>query len=300
MAQMTEFVPPEPAQAARLRRRVGGWYREHARDLPWRADDASAWGVLVSELMLQQTPVARVLPVWHEWLGRWPSPSALAAEPVGEAIRTWGRLGYPRRAVRLHAAAAAIDAEFDGEVPGDELALRRLPGVGAYTAAAVAAFAFGRSSVVLDTNVRRVLGRVLDGVADPGPAVSVAERARARALLPAGGVAAARWSVGVMELGALVCTARVPACGDCPLQRGCRWLADGRPAGMRSRAAQVWTGSDRQARGRLMAVLRDAAGAVGLDELAGAWPEPVQFQRALAALVADGLAVGSAAGYRLP
>ena len=300
MTVSNAFVRPGSAETARLRRRVNGWYREHARDLPWRAADASPWGVFVSEVMLQQTPVARVLPVWREWLRRWPEAPALAAEPVGEAIRAWGRLGYPRRAMRLHAAAVVLSAEFDGIVPGDEQVLRSLPGVGDYTAAAVAAFAFGRSSVVLDTNVRRVLGRVLDGVAEPRPTVSVAEGARARALLPAGGVAAARWSVGVMELGALVCTARAPACGECPLSWECGWLAHGRPELERSRPAQVWTGSDRHARGRLMAALRDAADPLDTDELARAWPEPLQRERALAGLVADGLAVGSIEGYRLP
>ena len=136
---------------------VTAWFAAHARPLPWREPDCTPWGVMVSEYMLQQTPVARVLPVWAAWLERWPTPAALAAEEPGEAVRAWGRLGYPRRAQRLHAAATAIRDEHGGEVPADFEALRGLPGVGEYTAAAIASFAHGRRHVVLDTNVRRVL-----------------------------------------------------------------------------------------------------------------------------------------------
>ncbi|HKS03574.1 MAG TPA: A/G-specific adenine glycosylase, partial [Arthrobacter sp.] len=112
--------------------------------MPWRLPDCPPWGVLVSEIMLQQTPVVRVLPVWEEWMHRWPEPAALAREPAGEAVRAWGRLGYPRRALRLHGAAVAIEREHGGSVPSDYAELLGLPGVGSYTAAAVAAFAFGR------------------------------------------------------------------------------------------------------------------------------------------------------------
>ena len=119
--------------------------------------------MLVSEVMLQQTPVARVVPEWQAWMARWPTPAALADAEPGEVVRQWGRLGYPRRALNLHAAASAIVARHDGRVPEEESALRALPGVGEYTAAAVRAFAFGRRSVVLDTNVRRVLARAVGG-----------------------------------------------------------------------------------------------------------------------------------------
>src|SRR5690349_22280131 len=131
---------------------------------------------MVSEFMLQQTPVSRVLPVHETWLARWPTPADLAAEPSGEAVRAWGRLGYPRRALRLHACAVAITAEHAGEVPDTYDALKALPGIGDYTAAAIASFAYGRRHAVLDTNVRRVLGRAVSGVQFPPTAVTRAER----------------------------------------------------------------------------------------------------------------------------
>ena len=208
---------------------VTDWYAAHARDLPWRDPDASPWSVMVSEIMLQQTPVARVLPAHAAWLRRWPDPAALAAASVADAVRQWDRLGYPRRAVRLHASAGLITSEHAGQVPADIDALLSLPGVGAYTAAAIASFAFGRRHAVLDTNVRRVLARLITGTGLPGPAVSVAEVRLAESLLPADGREAARWSVGVMELGALVCTAARPQCHACPLAAQCAWLRDGQP-----------------------------------------------------------------------
>ena len=277
------------------------WYAAHRRDLPWRAPGTGAWAVLVSEVMLQQTPVSRVLPVYLRWLARWPTPAALAAEPAGEAVRAWDRLGYPRRALRLHAAAVAVTTDHAGRVPTDHDTLLALPGIGPYTAAAVAAFAAGGHHAVLDTNVRRVLGRLLDGQAHPPATVSVTERSRATALLPADGPAAATWSVSLMELGALVCTSRAPRCTDCPLAGSCRWLADGRPAGPERPRAQAWAGTDRQVRGLLVAVLRATTEPVTAEALAPAWPEPVQRARALAGLLVDGLAVQDPDGrYRLP
>lgn len=191
--------------------RIIDWYGTEGRDLPWRRPEATPWQIMVSEFMLQQTPVARVLVPWQIWVDRWPTPPALAAAPSGEAVRAWGRLGYPRRALRLHAAATTITERHDGEVPADHEALLALPGVGSYTAAAIASFAFGRRHVVLDTNVRRVLGRIDAGVAHPGPSLSSAERRRAEGYLPKTGSRAARWAVASMELGALICTARSPA-----------------------------------------------------------------------------------------
>ena len=205
------------------------WYQRSARTLPWRMPDAGPWAVLVSEIMLQQTPVSRVLPSYERWLLRWPTPSALATEPVGAAIAEWGRLGYPRRALRLHAAATVIDRDHDGEVPASYEQLRALPGVGEYTAAAVLAFAHRRRAVVLDTNVRRVLARLLGGHRDAPPTLTRAERVTAQSVLPEDGESAARWSVAVMELGALVCTARNPVCGDCPVRDLCRWRQAGHP-----------------------------------------------------------------------
>lgn len=288
-------VDPELRQAAVLHEIVLGWYREQQRDLPWRRPDRTPWGVLVSEIMLQQTPVVRVLPAWQEWMARWPAPADLAAAAPADVIRAWGRLGYPRRALRLQAAAAAIVERHGGEVPDDHGALLALPGIGSYTAAAVASFAFGRRHAVLDTNVRRVLGRLLDGVQYPTPAPTVAERRQAEALLPAEPAVAAEWAVAVMELGALVCTARSPRCADCPVARRCRWQQLGMPehAGP-PRRGQAWAGTDRQVRGRIMALLRDTHRPVTAAAIAAAVPDaelrdPLQRDRCLDALVADGL-----------
>jgi A/G-specific adenine glycosylase len=278
------------------------WYDEHARDLPWRRPEASAWSVLVSEFMLQQTPVARVLPVHEAWLERWPTPADLAAEPTGEAVRAWGRLGYPRRALRLHASAVAITERHSGAVPTSYDDLRALPGVGDYTAAAVAAFAHGQRQVVLDTNVRRVLARAVSGEEFPPRSVRRAERDLAEALLPEDPPTAATWSVAVMELGALVCTADRPRCAACPVTTACAWVAAGRPAyDGPPRPVQAWAGTDRQCRGRLLAVLRDAASPVAQAQLDRAWADPVQRGRCLESLIDDGLAVRTGAGtYALP
>jgi A/G-specific adenine glycosylase len=276
------------------------WYVATARVLPWRADTVTPWGVLVSEVMLQQTPAARVVPVWEQWMLRWPQPAALAADSPGEAVRAWGRLGYPRRALRLHASATAIVEGHGGAVPSSYEQLLALPGVGSYTAAAVAAFGFGQRHAVLDTNVRRVLSRVLAGAADATTASpTVAERDAALALVPAHD--AARHSVAVMELGALVCTARSPRCDACPLHASCRWRAAGYPEGGTHRRPQAYAGTDREVRGRLLAVLRAAEGAVDRRSLDAVWQEQQQRERALAGLLSDGLVQDAGGGrYRLP
>ena len=266
------------------------WYARAARDLPWRAPGTSPWAVLVSEVMLQQTPVTRVLPAYDAWLARWPTPAALAGEPPGEAVRMWGRLGYPRRALRLHACAVAIRDACGGAVPRDVEALRRLPGVGTYTAHAVAAFAYRQRAPVVDTNVRRVVARAVDGRGEAGPPAVTRDLAAVEALLPADGERAARFSAALMELGALVCTARTPRCADCPIAGQCAWRLAGAPPyrGPRARP-QGYEGTDRQARGRLLDVLRGAPGPVSRADLDLAWPAAVQRERALDSLVVDGL-----------
>ncbi|NYI69409.1 A/G-specific adenine glycosylase [Spelaeicoccus albus] len=312
--------------ASALRRKTVRWYGRNARDLPWRHSDCSPWGVLVSEFMLQQTPVARVLPVWRSWVETYPAPADLAAAPTGDAVRAWGRLGYPRRALRLHAAATAIVRDHGGEVPPDNDALLALPGVGRYTAAAVASFAFQQAHPVLDTNIRRVLGRVLTATPEPSASPSAAEYALAARLLPATGNAAARWNSAVMELGALVCTARTPRCDDCPLRTDCAWLRAGRPAAETpGRPRQAWHGTDRQLRGAIMAVLRaggpvvlenfraDPAsgaevpeaglGAAQIDALARLRdlnPDDARVDRLIGDLCADGLAVTRDGSLSLP
>jgi A/G-specific adenine glycosylase len=266
------------------------WYAGHARDLPWRRPDTTPWGVLVSEVMLQQTPVRRVLPAYEAWLTRWPTPATLAADAPGEAVRQWGRLGYPRRALRLHAASVAMVERHDGQVPSSYEDLLALPGVGAYTAAAVASFAFRQRHAVLDTNVRRVLARLLDGREHPPPTLTAAERRAAEALLPDEPAAAARWSVAVMELGALVCTASSPRCDACPVARYCAWRLAGRPPyDGPPRRRQLYDGTDRQCRGRLLRVLREARDPVPRSQLEAVWPDAAQRERALDSLVADGL-----------
>lgn len=284
-----------------LHQRVIDWYQANERPLPWRAPGTTPWGVLVSEVMAQQTPVARVAPFWVDWMGRWPGPTELAAAPAADVLRAWGTLGYPRRALRLQQAAVAVRDEHDGELPTTVEALRSLPGVGEYTAAAVAVFALGQRHPVLDTNVRRVLARLFEGDAGPRPSLSAAERALASRLLPLDPGRCRTWSVGVMELGALVCTARSPDCHRCPLQTRCRWLADGRPeADTPSRRPQAWHGTDRQARGRIMKALRDATGPVSDEALVQVWPEHAQRERCLDGLLADGLIEVDDDGYRLP
>ena len=273
-----------------LHRPVLEWYADHARELPWRGPAATPWAVMVSEFMLQQTPVTRVLPVFDAWLERWPSPGALAGAPSGEAVRAWGRLGYPRRALRLHAAATAIMDSHGGEVPESYADLIALPGVGDYTASAIASFAFGARHPVLDTNVRRVFARTVGGTQFPAASVTRAERDVAESLLPAD--EAATWAVAVMELGALICTASTPRCDSCPVSDLCAWNTAGRPAyDGPPRRSQSWAGTDRQARGRLMAVLRDEDGPVSRGRLDAAWSDVRQRERALASLLADGLVV---------
>src|SRR3954451_14768436 len=229
------------------------WFGEARRDLPWRRPEAGPWGVLLSEVMLQQTPVARVLPVYEQWLARWPTPGDLAGSPVAEVIRAWGRLGYPRRALRLHAAAQVITEQYGGQVPAELDALLELPGVGAYTARAVASFAHGQRHAVIDTNVRRVVARFQQGRADADAmSLTVVE-----ALLPEDAAESVMACAALMELGALICTARAPRCADCPLSDRCAWRRAGWPPADSSRRTQGYEGTDRQSRGRLMTVLRE-------------------------------------------
>ncbi|MFY1625381.1 A/G-specific adenine glycosylase [Micromonospora sp. WMMD723] len=269
---------------------VSRWYEQNARDLPWRVPGIGAWPILVSEVMLQQTPVVRVLPAWHAWLARWPDPAALAADTPAEAIRMWGRLGYPRRAVRLRECAVAIVERHGGLVPDQLDQLLALPGIGTYTARAVAAFAYGQRHPVVDTNVRRVVSRAVAGEPDAGPATTPADLVACAELLPVEPAAAALASAAFMELGAIVCTARSPRCTSCPVESICAWRASGQaaPTGP-TRKVQRYAGTDRQVRGLLLGVLRDATGPVPHQRLDQVWHDDVQRARALAALVRDGM-----------
>jgi A/G-specific adenine glycosylase len=265
------------------------WFARAARDLPWRRPGTDPWAVLVSEVMLQQTPVARVEPVWREWMARWPTPAALAAASPAEVIRAWGKLGYPRRALRLRETAVALTERHGGVVPADVAALEALPGIGTYTARAVACFGHGQPQPVVDTNVRRVVARLVHGRAEAAP-VRAADLTDVAALAPADPERAVRFSVAVMELGALVCVARTPRCAACPVRGDCAWRLAGHPASDGpARRVQKFAGTDRQVRGRLLDVLRAAEGPVAAPQLDAAWDDAAQRSRCLDSLLADGL-----------
>lgn len=263
------------------------WYDRAQRDLPWRRPGVTAWQILVSEFMLQQTPVSRVDPIWRDWIARWPTPSATAAASAADVLRAWGKLGYPRRAKRLHECAATIAAEHGDEVPDDVETLLTLPGIGAYTARAVACFAYRKRVPVVDTNVRRVVARAVHGRAD-SPA-SVRDLADVDALLP-NDDAAPKFSIALMELGATVCTARSPRCGLCPLS-ACAWRTAGYPpAETPARRPQRFAGTDRQVRGKLLDVLRANVAPVERAALDVVWlTDTAQRDRALDSLLVDGL-----------
>jgi A/G-specific adenine glycosylase len=248
--------PPLPAPARTLRTHLLAWYDGARRTLPWRALPGGwpdPWAVLVSEIMLQQTTVATVGPRFGPFLARFPTPGAMAASPLDDVLHAWQGLGYYRRARGLHASAVAIADRHGGQVPATAAALRELPGIGPYTAAAVAAIAFGEAVVPIDGNVARVLARLLahDAVLTPAKAeVQPAAAALAHAER-AGDLAQA-----LMELGALVCTPRRPACGGCPWAFACRALAAGRAAELPARAAKT----PRPTRHAVAMLIRDAAG----------------------------------------
>jgi A/G-specific adenine glycosylase len=266
------------------------WFAEQARDLPWRAPGCTAWGVLVSEIMLQQTPVARVEPSWLDWMARWPKPSDLAAATQADVLRAWGKLGYPRRALRLREAATVIARDHDDIVPSDVDTLLALPGIGAYTARAVAAFAYRKRCPVVDTNVRRVIARAVHGAGDSGPASTTRDLADADALLPDDDEHAAQLSAALMELGATVCTARNPRCADCPVFDACAWQQAGRPAySGPAKPVQKFAGTDRQVRGLLLDVLRDTSSPVPKSRLDIVWSDAGQRDRCLDSLLVDGL-----------
>ncbi|KAF2418368.1 adenine glycosylase [Microbacterium sp. B35-30] len=292
---------PDLATPPDLARPLAEWYRANARDLPWRRPGFGAWGVLVSEFMLQQTPVNRVIPHLEAWLARWPTPSDLAAAAPADAVRQWANLGYPRRALWLHRAAVEIRDRHDGVVPRDVDALLALTGIGDYTARAVAVFAYGDRHPVVDTNTRRVLARAIDGRSQPGPP-SRRDLEAMTMVLPRARETAAVVNAATMELGAVVCIARTPRCDVCPLRDQCAWRAAGYPDTGDDRRKQArYEGSDRQARGAVLKTLRDAAAhAIPLAEVVPDWPDPLQRDRAIDSLIADGLAEASDGLLRLP
>ena len=311
--------------------KLNSWYARHARDLPWRHPNTTPWAILLSEVMSQQTPVARVIPLWQAWLERWPTPADLAEAPKAEVLKMWANLGYPRRALRLRECAIACVERHGGEVPRRIAELEALPGIGSYTARAVAAFAFGQAVPVVDTNVRRVYRRLVDGRFLQGPA-RARDLADVASLLPyvdpdprlvgrqlphsPHSQPSATDSVtddanlmcaALMELGALVCTAKNPACDRCPVVDDCAWVNAGKPqpteaeATAAARRVQKFEGTDRQVRGKIMGLLREAGeGGVTKQEIDLLWPEQEQRERALQSLLVDGLMDCNEGKYHLP
>lgn len=286
----TEGTEGNEIDARKINSLIINWYTQHQRDLPWRRAGVSPWGVLVSEVMLQQTPVSRVEPIWTAWMERWPEPLDLAEASRADVLRHWDRMGYPRRALRLQESAQVICRDFDSQVPSRYEDLISLPGVGDYTAAAVMSFAFDQRAVVLDTNVRRVMAR-LDGEAEAASSSPTkVERAFAENLLPRVNSRAATWSVAIMELGSLVCTSRNPTCTTCPVAKHCKWLQSGQaPSQRTNRKTQKYLGTDRYVRGLIMSKLRSSKGSIELASIEALWPDQQQILRALDGLIADGL-----------
>ena len=272
---------------------VLNWFDQNRRELPWR--DTSPWGVMVSEFMLQQTPVHRVLPIWRLWLEKWPTPNDLASASRAEVITDWGRLGYPRRALRLQDSAKIISRDFKNLVPRSLEDLRALPGVGEYTAAAIMAFAFNESTLVQDVNIRRLFARVIDGVEFPTSSPSKVERELRRKLIPRDG---AKWAAATMELGALLCSSQKPKCDLCPLKQQCAWRANGYPKSELIRKSQPWAGSDRQCRGTLVQALRENQ-KLSITALKNIWHDHSQVEKALKTLIADGLIESTGKSFQL-
>ena len=263
---------------------ITSWFKKNKRDLPWRKTDA--WGVLVSEFMLQQTPVNRVLPVYEAWMKRWPTAASLAKATPAEVITAWGRLGYPRRALRLHECAKEITQNFKGKIPENEAELRALPGIGEYTAAAITAFAFEKRSLVLDINIRRLFARLFDGVETPRQAATKVEKTRYEVLIPKKDPHL--WAAATMELGAVICTSQSPKCGICPVAHVCTWRSLDYPKSDVVKRRQSWHGTDRQCRGTIVQALRENE-VLTKSQITQLWDVPSQLEKALLTLLDDGL-----------
>jgi A/G-specific adenine glycosylase len=263
---------------------ITSWFKKNKRDLPWRKTDA--WGVLVSEFMLQQTPVNRVLPIYEEWMKRWPTASSLSKATPAQVITAWGRLGYPRRALRLHECAKKITNNLGGKIPENEAELRALPGIGEYTAAAITAFAFEKRSLVLDINIRRFYARLFDGVETPTQAATKVEKSRYEELIPKREPHV--WAAASMELGAVICTSQAPKCGICPVAHVCAWRSLDYPKSDVVKRRQSWHGTDRQCRGTIVQALRENE-VLTKSQITQLWDVPSQLEKALLTLLDDGL-----------
>lgn len=295
------------ARSRALRDRLLAWYAATGRSLPWRRT-SEPYPVLVSELMLQQTQAARVEEAWPAFLERFPTVGALAAAPTAEVIGAWRGLGYNRRALNLQRAAQAVVERHGGVIPADVEALEALPGIGPYTARAVAAFAFGQRQAPVDTNVGRVLARAVAG----RPLGRADAQRLADSMAPEGPAGSARdpasWSHALMDLGARRCTARSPRCEHCPVAGHCAWRAAGHPdpdpaaaSAARPRPQGRFEGSDRYHRGRLVDALRERDVPSGeLPRAADLPGDPSRLEGLVAALVRDGLAEWRRGSLSLP
>ena len=281
------------AEIVERQRALLAWSERTRRDLPWRRT-RDPWAILVSELMLQQTQVPRVVPKYEAFLGRFPTATACAAAPAAAVIESWQGLGYNRRAVNLHRAATVVAEEHGGVLPSDLDGLLALPGIGPYTARAILVFAHERDVGVVDTNVARILAR-WDGVdLSPKELQGVADRH-----VPAGEAWA--WNQAMFDLGATICRARSVACEACPVASACAWRGLGEDPARAVAKQSKFEGSDRQGRGRLVDALRE--GPVADADLAPVmgWPDDeARALRVAATLVDDGLAVHSRGRWRLP
>ena len=277
------------------------WFKANARDLPWRGPEVTPWQIFVSEVMLQQTPATRVAPLWLAWIERWPDPATNARATPAQILRQWDRLGYPRRALNILNAAKVVSHDFDGKMPNTYDELITLPGIGDYTASAIMAFAYKKKSVVLDTNIRRVISRIWHGQERPGLTISAVEKEFAGRLVPTSDSAASKWSAAVMEFGAVICTARKPQCESCVVKVQCAWRQAGFPASDVVRKAQKFEGTDRQVRGRIMQVLKESKSAVEKSAFDKVAADKVQRDRALTSLINDGLVDVTRSGkFKLP
>jgi len=281
----------------RLRLCLAAWWEANARDLPWRFGRTGAWGVLVSEVMSQQTQMSRVVPYWRSWMSVWPDAATLAGASTAEVITAWGRLGYPRRALRLQECARQVVDRYGGALPREYDELVDLPGIGDYTASAVLSFAFGRRVPVIDTNIRRVLSRAVAGKESLGGSASAEDRRLATRVLPRDAAASVVWNQSVMELGAVICTAQTPVCEQCPIAGECAFRAAGYPdlGRKRTRPRQRFAGTDRQVRGIVLAALRNASAAgsdhsgISRAETERLWADHGQLDACIASLDEDGL-----------
>ncbi|RSX55562.1 adenine glycosylase [Bifidobacterium dolichotidis] len=279
-------------RAERARLELAAWWETSARDLPWRFGRTTPWGTLVSEVMSQQTQMSRVVPYWLAWMERWPDARSLAAAAKADVISAWGRLGYPRRALRLQECAQVVAEQYNNELPQTYDELVALPGIGDYTASAVLSFAFGKRIAVIDTNIRRVNTRAFEGTESLGGAASRAERELANELLPLDIRESVVWNESVMELGAVFCTAKAPLCDQCPIREQCLFYANGLPGlgQKRTRPRQRFKGTDRMVRGLVLQALRDSNGvALEYAQVQQLWKDQLQLDRCVASLDEDGL-----------